>query len=212
MQDLIGTVKERYGKSTSYHNLSTLMHRTQNATITEELKPEKTPKKDFFDFLRPQLSGISKKLHEEIGKLLERREKTVLQTINRDVLRHTEQWTQKWKTDSVKAERTRLETMKKSDKRLELFMADTEAKLKVMRREFDRLKAEDNARRREHDKMTAEDLPLSYRAAKKLTNEKAEREREDIRRELITSAANTERRVLRKLRDEEEYEKRRKGG
>jgi hypothetical protein len=59
--------------------------------------------------------------------------------------------------------------------------------------------------------MAEEDAPLSYRSAKKLANEKAEREREGLRREMAENAAKTERRVLRRLRDEDEYEQRRRG-
>ncbi|MDR2356317.1 MAG: hypothetical protein LBE16_09035 [Clostridiales Family XIII bacterium] len=211
MQDLLGTVRERYRRNISCRNLSTLTHRTRNAIADKTAEPEEKRERGFFDFLRPHLFGISKKLHEEIGKLIERREKTVLQTVNRDVLRLTERQGRQWKAETARTERTRLETAKRSEKRVELFMTDTGAKLKAVQKELDRLKAEDAARKRERDRMTNEDLPLSHRAGRKLTNDKAEREREELRREINDKAAKTERRVLRKLRDEDEYEQRRRG-
>jgi hypothetical protein len=102
--------------------------------------------------------------------------------------------------------------MKRSEKHVDLFVADTNAKMKTVRRELERLQASEKTRRREQERTPREDLPLSHREAKRVAEERAERERAEIRRELGATAVNTERRILRRLRDDEEYGKRRSGG
>jgi hypothetical protein len=212
VEDLIGSVRRRYGRAVGCYNLSTLAYRTRPLIAVREDDTDKKNKSGFFDFMRPQISSISKKLHEEIAKLLERREKNLLQTVSKDVPRLIKQHTLQWRSDSVRAEKTRSEHMKRSEKHVDLLMADTNAKMKTVRRELERLQASEKARRREREQTPREDLPLSHRAAKRIAEERAERERAEIRRELGASAANTERRILRRLRDEEEYGKRRSGG
>jgi hypothetical protein len=210
VEDLLGSVRRRYGRTAGFYNLSTLAYRTRPLVAAREEAQDR--RSGFFDFMRPQISGISKKLHEEVAKLLERREKNLMQTVSKDVPRLIKQHTLQWQSDSVRAEKARSEHMKRSEKHVDLFVADTNAKMKTVRRELERLQTSEKTRRREQEQTPREDLPLSHREAKRIAEERAERERAEIRRELGASAVNTERRILRRLRDEEEYEKRRSGG
>jgi hypothetical protein len=212
MDDLLGSVRRRYGRTAGFYNLSTLAYRTRPLVAAREESQDRNGKSGFFDFMRPQISGISKKLHEEIAKLFERREKNMLQTVSRDMPRLIKQHTLQWQSAGVRAEKARSENMKRSEKRVDLFVADTNAKMKTVRRELERLQMSEKARRREQEQTPREDMPLSHREAKRIAEERAESERAEIRRELGANAINTERRILRRLRDEEEYEKRRSGG
>lgn len=209
MEDLINTVQRRYGRSVSYRSLSTLSHRQRTAP-SRRYALEENHFGSLLNFLHPQITSFSQKLHEEVSRLIERREKTALQTLNKEIPRLIGLQAQKWRTENSRTDKIRLEAAKRMEQRVELFTADTSAKLKAVQRELERLKLSEKARRQKESK-AAYDYS-SFRAPAKATmSEHSERERDDLRREISSDIARTERRITRKLRDEDEYEKRRRG-
>jgi hypothetical protein len=211
MEDLINTIRNRYRHVSNYRNLSTLVLRKPPSPTHEEPSQETYKKKSFFDIFSPKVSDVSRKLHNEIRVLLDRREKAVLQTVTREANNLVTQHARKWSSDFAKNDKARLDFMGRTDKKVDLYIADTTGKLQYVQKELDKLKTAEKSRQSATSNKLSGDVQLSHRTAKRLVLDSALHERAEMRREFDEKAKNTQRSIIRKLRDEEEY-KRRRGG
>ncbi len=206
VEDLLATVRSRYGRAVSYRGLMTLVLRRQAVRGGTEQHRGSAP----LDFRVPQLNTISRQLRGEMERLLESREKLALQTLGRDMRKLVERQTGVWRADIAGAERVRKNTLRRAEKRVELLAADTALQLRTVSRDVERLKTQELARRREVPDHP-DDRPLSHRAARRLTQESVRRESERTHREIADAARRAERRVLQRMRDEAAYERSRTG-
>ena len=211
MEDFINGIRNRYRHMSNYRNLSILILRKTHSPIREEPLQERYKKKSFFDIFSPKVSDVSRKLHNEIRVLLDRREKAVLQTVMRETNSLVTQHARKWSADFARNDKTRLDFMGRTDKKVDLYIADTTTKLQHVQKELDKLKAAEKSRQSATSNKLSGDIQLSHRTAKRLVLDSALHERMEMQREFDAKAKYTERSIIRKLRDEEEY-KRRRGG
>lgn len=210
MDNLLDTVRQRYTHTAGYRGLFTLAYRSWPESTPKPV-PDAPPKRGLFELFRPQLSDISKKLHAEINRLFQRRDNNALQLVNRDIPRLIDQRLGRWSADSIKIEKARLEALKRTEKHTQQVFAGSAARIKALERDIQHLKAQDLARRHQLERTTPEDLPLSHRAAHRITHDAVQHVSETMRQEISHSAAETRRSVMRKLQSELEYEKWRRG-
>lgn len=208
--DLINTVRQRYGRAVILRRDFTLVHRNWPAAAAPQEKPRK--KGGLLDFFRPQLSSVSKKIHEEIAAILTRqaeaREKTFRTELGREVLRQASVW----KEFAARTEKNQREQARATDKRFDLVLVETNKRLAALRRDTDLLAKREATKKREMEATPREELPLSAKNTRRMIEGRLEEANGQLETEIKRSARKSVHDTVRRLREEEEYDRMRNAG
>lgn len=206
--DLIGTVRQRYDRNTVAVRRFTLVHRQRVSTRKEE--PLK--KGGLLDLFRPQLSAISKKIHDDVAAIFGRWSQTKEKTLTVEIGKSAARQESAWKEFALRTEKMQREYARATDKRFDLVLADTGKKLAALRRDADLSARREAEKKRKLEATPREDLPVSARYAQRMIEGSLEQSNSRLETEISRSARKSVREAVRRVREEDEYERMRNAG
>ena len=206
--DLIETVKNRYSKTAAAAGRFTLIHRVLTPTQNEE--PQK--KSGILNFFGSRFSNISKKIQDDVAAILNRWSHAQEKTMTAQIGKETARQTSMWKDFTARTEKTRLEHSRTTNKRIDLVLAETNKSIAALRRETDRTARREAEKKRELEATPREALPVSVKDARRLIDGKLDASSNKLESQIQQSARKSVRDAVRRVREDEEYERRRSGG
>lgn len=132
-------------------------------------------------------------------------ERGILRTVNSDMLRHVEQW----KQQTARMEKQRLETDKRVKRQNDLIFTNISIRMKRLERELAALKALENERREEGGLTKEAAASAASRSAKYFFDEQADASNTKMHSEIRSITKRAVRSALQKMREEQDYERRR---
>jgi len=206
--DLMGTVRERHSKAIAATGRFTLIHRV----LTPATKEEPQKKSGILNFLGSRFSNVSKKIQDDVAAVLNRWSHTQEKTLTAQIGKETARQTSMWKDFATRTERTRLEHARTTNKRIDLVLAETNKSIAALRREADRTERREAEKKRELEATPREALPVSVKDARRLIDGKLDASSNKLESQIQQSARKSVRDAVRRVREDEEYERRRSGG
>lgn len=204
--DYIKTVRQRYQMSTILQGQFTLQYPKKE--VKEE--PAVPRKERLRDMLRPQLSGFTRKIQDEISAIINRwtstREKTLFQTINKQMETHSSVWNQKWD----KTEKARVEHQKRNDQRTQLLFRNTEKQIKTLEKNVNELLKREKEKKQADERMEIEEKPVSRRKAREMIENSSGDLTEAISREMYTHFRRRTEHAVRQMQSKQQYDEMRR--
>ena len=206
--DLMGSVRERHSKSVAATGRFTLIHRI----ITPAQKETPQKKSGILNFFGSRFTHISKKIQEDVASILGRWSHAQERSLTAKIDKETARQTSMWKDFAARTEKTRLEHSRNTDKRFDLVVAETNKKLTTLRRDSDRALRREIDRKRELESMPREARPVSVKDARRLIEGKVGESNSKLETQIEQSARKSIRDAVRRVRDEDAYNRLRNGG
>lgn len=135
-------------------------------------------------------------------------ERGILRVVNNDMLRHVEQWRQQ----SLRMEKQHFEADKRIKRQNDLVFAGINIQMKRLKRELAAIKAWESEQREEGNLTKETIASLAGRSAKRMLDEQADMSSTKTHAEISIITKKAVRNALRKMREEEDYERRRGRG